>query len=140
MYLYVLSRSSTLTSLGKVRLHVTLKVEESELVVLLNLEQLGQLSIRVDDSSIALILQVMCYNVGINLLAYIGSGHLCSYILSKEDGKLVTNACRLDETRWLAVATALTLLGRSLLSSLHLTRNGLLKGLKIVLKGREDTT
>jgi hypothetical protein len=128
---------NSLTSLSEVGLHVSLKVEEGELIVLLDLKKLSKLGIGVDNATIVLVLKAMLYNVSINLLTNIGSGELSSRLLSEESSELVANASRLYEARGLAVAIALALLSRSLLCNLHLARYSLLESLEITLYSGE---
>lgn len=120
-------------------LHVSLQVEVGKLVVLVNLEQLGKLGIRVDSATVLLILQVMCLDVGIDLLADLSAGHLSSDGLAEEGSKLVADKGGLHKARWLSVHVAAALLDGSLGSSLHLARDDLLKGLEIALDGGEET-
>jgi hypothetical protein len=126
-------------SLVEMVLHVTLKVEVSKLIVLLELEKLRKLGVGMDDTSIALVLKLVCLDVSVNLLAYLSACHLGSDILTEEIGELIADAGRLDETRRLAVTSVSALLGGSLKGSLHLTSNSLLKSLEVILDGREET-
>lgn len=126
-------------NLVEVVLHVALEVEVGQLVLLLQLEQLGKLGIGVDDTSVALVLQAVGMDVGVDLLANLSSGHLSTNGLAEETRKLVADASGLDEARGLAVAGVAALLGGGLLGNLHLTRHRLLKGLEIILHGREET-
>ena len=123
----------------EVVLHIALEVEVSQLVLLLQLEQLGKLGIGVDDTSVALVLQAVGVDVGIDLLAHLGSGHLSANGLAEETSKLVADTSGLDEARGLAVASVTALLGGSLLGNLHLARHSLLKGLEIILHSGEET-
>ena len=88
-----------ITCLGKVRLHISLKVEKGELVVLLDLEKLGELGVRVNDTSVLSILKTMLDNVSIDLLTHVSSGHLSTRILAQENGKLITDTGGLHEPR-----------------------------------------
>ena len=138
LYFFICLGSSRCLGLDEVGLHVTLKVEVTQLVVLSKLKKGGKLSIRNNEASVIRALKVVGADISVDLLAYVSACHLSSLSLTKELGKLVTDAGRLDETRRLAVASALSTLGRCLGSSLQLTSNGLLKGLEITLHGRED--
>jgi len=123
--------------LDEVVLHEALEVEVGELVLLGKLEELGELGIRVNLAAIGLVLKTIGLDVGIELLAHVGASHLSANCLAKEGSKLVTDAGGLDESRGLAVDVIAALLGGGLLGSLHLTGNGLLKGLEVVLEGGE---
>jgi len=92
-------------------LHETLEVEVGKLVLLAELEKLGELSIRVDLATIGLVLKSIGLDVGIDLLADISASHLSTNGLTEELGKLITDAGGLDEARGLAVAVVATLLG-----------------------------
>jgi len=116
-------------------LHEALEVEVGELVLLAELEELGELGVRVDLAAIGLVLEAVGLDVSVDLLADISASHLSTDGLAKELSKLITDASRLDETRGLAVAVITALLGRSLLGSLHLASNGLLECLEVVLEG-----
>ena len=83
-------------------LHVSLKIEVGKFITLLEFKKFGKSSIRVDLSAILLILKVLTLDVSVDLLAYLGSGHLGSNCLSKESGKFVTDLGWLDKSRWLS--------------------------------------
>lgn len=108
---FCLVKLSRSISLLEVVLHVTLKVEVGKLVILLELEKLGKLAIGVDDTSIALVLKLMCLDVSIDLLAYLSTCHLGSYILTKKVSELITDTGRLNKTRRLTVSSVSALLG-----------------------------
>ena len=127
------------SGLLEVVLHVTLEVEVGELVPLGNLKQLGELCIRVDNATIGLILQIVRADVGVNVLAHFGAGHLGTNLLTKELGELVTDDSGLHESGGLSVTRAAALLAGSLCCQLHLTRHDLLEGLEIALHGGEET-
>jgi len=78
------SNRSRSSSLNEVVLHVRLKVEVGELVTLGNLEELGELGIRVDLATIGRILKLSGSDVSIDLLANGSAGKLDSLFLSKE--------------------------------------------------------
>ena len=136
--LYFFLGSSSSLSLDEVGLHVTLEIEVAELVVLAKLKKSGKLSVGNDEAAIIGTLEVVGANVGIDLLAHIGTSHLGTDRLAKEVGKLVTDTSRLHKSRGLTVTGSLGLLGRRLLGSLQLTGHILLKGLEITLDGREN--
>jgi hypothetical protein len=133
------SGSNDSISLDEVVLHVSLEIEISELILLTELEELGKTRIGIDLASIALVLKTIGVDVSVNLLAYLGSGHLSTDGLAEELSQLIADTCRLDEARGLAVGIDATLLGRSLLGILHLTRDDLLKRLVVVLEGRKNS-
>jgi hypothetical protein len=139
MYFYKVYCCLGRRGLLEVVLHVTLKVEVSELVTLGNLKKLGELGIGVDNATIRLVLQVVRANVGVNVLADLSASHLGTNLLTKELGELVTDDGGLHESRRLSVTRAATLLAGSLSRQLHLARHDLLKGLEITLHGREET-
>jgi len=123
-------------SLHEVVLHETLKVKIGKLIGLLNLKKSGKLSIRLDDSAIVLILEVIGANVSVDLLAHGSASELSASGLAEKRSELVADASGLHETRGGAVTRAL-LLGR-LLCGLDLTGNRLLKSLVIRLKGGKN--
>jgi len=128
-----------IAGLHEVVLHVTLKVEIGKLVLLVDLEELGELLIGVDAATILLILETIGLDIAVNLLAHVRASHLGANRLAKELSKLIADAGGLDKARGLAVDVVTTLLGRSLLGILHLTGNGLLKRLEIILDGGKKT-
>jgi hypothetical protein len=121
----------------EVMLHVTLEVEVGELVTLGNLKQLGELGIGVDNATIRLVLQIVRADVGVDVLANLGAGHLGTDLLTKELGELVTDDGGLHESGGLSVTRAATLLVGSLCGQLHLARHNLLESLEIALHGGE---
>ena len=120
--------------LNEVVLHETLEVKIGELIVVLDLEKSSELGIRDDLATIILILELVGTDVGIDLLAHFSAGHLSSGRLSEESCELITDAGRLNESRWLAVTGTLGFLGRSLGCGLELASNRLLKRLEITLE------
>jgi len=124
--------------LDEVVLHEALEVEVGELVLLGKLKELGELGIRVNLAAIGGVLKLVGLDVGVELLAHVSASHLSSNGLAKEGSKLVADAGGLHEARGLAVDVVAALLGGGLLGRLHLTGNGLLKGLEIVLEGGEE--
>jgi len=120
-------------------LHVALEVEVGELIILGNLEELGELLVGVDDTAILLVLETIGLDVGVDLLAHVRASHLRANGLAEELSELVTDAGGLHEAGGLAVARVAALLGGGLLGSLDLTGNGLLEGLEIVLDRGEKT-
>ena len=85
-YIFELCSGLGNNRLLEVMLHVTLEVEVGELVTLGNLKKLGELGIRVDNTTIRLVLQVVRADVGVNVLAHLGAGHLGTNLLAKELG------------------------------------------------------
>ena len=126
-------------SLDEVVLHVALEVEVGELILLVELEELGELLIGVDLAAIGLVLKTIGSDVGIDLLAHIRAGHLGANGLGEEGGELLADGSGLDEARGLAVAVVTALLGGGLLGGLHLAGDRLLEGLEVVLHGGEET-
>ena len=122
------------------RLHVTLKIEVAELIVLLELKKGRQLGVGLNNATVLLVLQIVSANIGIDLLAHLSSGHLSSSALTKKLGELVADTSGLNESRRLTVTSTLGSLSRGLLCSLQLAGNELLKGLEIALHGREDAS
>jgi len=121
--------------LDEVVLHESLEVEIGKGVVLRNLEESGELGIRDDLATVLLVLKGIGADVVVDLAADGSAGHLGSKGLSKENGKLVADASRLDESTWLSVSRRLAgLLERGLLGVLALTGKGLLDGLVFVLQ------
>jgi hypothetical protein len=120
-------------------LHVALEIEVGKLVTLVNLEESGELSIRVDLASIALVLKRVGADVLVNLLAHGSASHLGTDLLSEELSKLVADTSGLDKSRGLAISRSTSLLGRAFLGVLHLTKNGALKVLELNLERRNDT-
>lgn len=131
---YGLRSGNNNLGLDKVGLHELLEVEVSQLVLLAELKKLGELVVGVDNAAVILVLKVVGVNVDVQLLANIRARHLRSNLLSEELGKLVANASGLHEARWLAVATVLALLRRSLLGVLEFTTNLLVQVLELVLE------
>jgi len=128
-----------ITSLDEVMLHVALEVEVGELIILGDLEELGELLIRVDAATILLILKTISLDVCVDLLAHVRASHLSANGLAEELSELVTDAGGLHEARGLTVASVAALLGGRLLGGLDLTGDNLLKGLEIILDGGEET-
>jgi len=96
--------------LDEVVLHEALEVEVCELIIGANLEELGELGIRINLAAIGSVLELVGLDVGIELLAHISASHLGANGLAKESGKLITDASGLDETRRLAVDVVAALL------------------------------
>ena len=119
---------------GKVGGHVALKVEVSELLALLELEQGLQLGIGVDATTVLLVLQVVVADVGVDLTSDLGSGHLRAVGLSEKIGQLLGDEGGLHEPRRSTVADLAALLGAGLLGSANLTDRVALKGAKLGAK------
>jgi hypothetical protein len=100
--------------------HVTLKVEVGELIILLKLEKLAELSISKNTTSVLGVLKLMSTDVRVNLTSHLGACHLSSLGLSKETSELKANLSGLYKTAGSAV-TRLTLLATLLGSLLKLT-------------------
>jgi len=125
-------------SLGEVRAHVSLKIEISELIGLLELQQSLELSIRVNLATVLLVLETVGADVSVELSSDISAGHLSASGLLKELGKLVRDEGRLDKSRGGTVTRLSLLLGRNLLGSLELLGPVLLHGLELRLKGGDQ--
>ena len=121
-------------SLGKVRGHVALKVEVSQLLALLELKKRLQLGIRVDATAVLLVLQVVVADVGVDLAGDLSPGHLSAIGLSKELRQLLRNEGGLDKAGGGAVANLAALLGTGLLSSANLLDGVALKDAKLGTK------
>ena len=118
------------------RAHVALQVEVGELVILLQLQQAGELGVRADDTSVGLVLETVSADVGVDLLGHLSAGHLSVLGLAEEGGKLSADAGGLDEPTWLAVAGGSTAaLATGLLGLLELAVGALLKSTELVLDG-----
>jgi len=121
-----------------VAFQVGLEVEVADLVSLLAVQDLAQLVIGVDVSSIVLTGQVVGLDVVVDLLAHGGAGHLGSGLLAEELGELVADLGGGGESGRLAVTRGggTLLLGR-LASGLELALNRLGEGLVIRFQGVE---
>jgi len=120
-------------------LHESLKVEVSELIGAIDLEERTELVIGVDLASVFRVLKLVGADIGIDLLANSRAGHLTTRLLSEKGCKLVTDKSGLNKTRGGSVARALLLLGRRLQGGLELAGDNLLESLEITLDGRENT-
>ena len=74
----------SLTSLSEVDLHVSLQIEEGELILLSKTKKLGQFGVSQDNTSVGGILKVVRLDVLGDLLAHLSAGHLGTDRLSKE--------------------------------------------------------
>ena len=83
--------------------HETLQVEVGQLITVLELEELLQLGIGQDATTVVLVLQLVVANVGVDLASNLGPGHFRTAALAKEGSKLIGNQGRLDKAGWLAV-------------------------------------
>jgi len=117
--------------------HVALEVEVSQLIRLLELQELSELGIGVDLATILLVLQIIAANILVDLASHLGAGHLGASGLTEESSKLSTDKSGLDKTAGRAVATLALTLSASLLGVLHLTGPSLLEGLKLTAKTRK---
>jgi len=121
-----------------VRAHVSLEIEISELIGLLELQQRLELSIRVDLATVLLVLETVGADVSVELSGDISAGHLGASGLLEELGKLVRDEGRLDKSRGGTVTRLSLLLGRDLLGSLELLGPVLLHGLELRLEGGDQ--
>jgi len=87
-----------------VRAHEPLKIEVGELVLLLQLQKLGELRVWVDFAAIVLILKVVSTNILVDLPCYLSASHLGARRLGQERSQLLANESRLHETTWGTVA------------------------------------
>jgi len=140
----VLLSGSSRDALGKVGRHVSLKVEVSQFLTGLELQQLLELGIGVDVATIARVLQLVLTDVGVNLTSDISAGKNAANRLAEESSQLIRDGGRLAETRRSAVSGGLAALV-SLVGSAQLTgvlllelsnlstegSNGALDGLKL---------
>jgi len=124
--------------LDEVVLHELLEIEVGKLVLLAELEELGELVVGVDLAAVLLVLELVGANVRVDLLAHGSASHLRANGLAKELGKLVADAGGLHEARGLTVAGRAPLLGAGLLGALHLAGNGLLEVLEVILERGEE--
>jgi len=88
---HVFLSSSNNLGLDEVVLHEALEIEIGKLIILTELEELGELGIRVDLATVLLILKTIGLDVSIDLLADISASHLGADCLSKESSKLIAN-------------------------------------------------
>jgi hypothetical protein len=106
------SSGDSRNSLGEVSGHELLKVEVSQLLTLLQLQELKKLGIGVNLATVVLILKLLGANVSIHLTSNLGARKNTALGLAEKSGQLVGNQGRLDETRRGAVSVGLaTLVG-----------------------------
>jgi hypothetical protein len=127
------------SSLGKVRRHILLKVEVSQLLTLLKLKKRPQLGVGINLATILLVLKIVLPDVGIDLTSHLSASPLSSGRLSKKLGELLRNQGRLNEARRSTVAR-LTLTLRNLLGGTHLTSNVALKSAEVAAKRGKTRT
>jgi len=132
--LFHLSRSS----LDEVDLEVLLEVEVGEDLILANLEELGELGIRVDLSARNLVLKLVGGDVGVDLLTDLNTGHHGASLLAEELEELLTENGGLNESGGLSVGVGSLLASLGLGSVLEFARNRLLKDLVVSLHGGQD--
>ncbi len=132
--LFHLSRSS----LDEVDLEVLLEVEVGEDLILANLEELGELGIRVDLSARNLVLKLVGGDVGVDLLTDLNTGHHGASLLAEELEELLTENGGLNESGGLSVGVGSLLASLGLGSVLELARNRLLEDLVVGLHGGQD--
>ena len=102
------------TGLSEMGAHVALEVEVSELISLLELEQLSELGIRVDLATIVLVLEIMRADVLVDLTRDLGASHLSALRLAQELSELGADKSGLYKTAGGTVALSTALLGTSL--------------------------
>jgi hypothetical protein len=132
LYIYL---SSGNRSLEEVVLHELLEVEVGKLIRLGELEKLGKLGVSMDLATILGILKLIGADVGIDLLGDSGSGKKRTLVLSEEKSKLIRDKGWLNKSGRGTVSRSTLFLLRSLLCSLKLLGNNLLKCLELSLEG-----
>ena len=116
-----------LGTFGKVRAHVTLKVEVGELIILLKLEQCAKLAVGKNAATVLWVLKLVGSNIGINLTSDLSTGHLGAMWLSEELSKLFANLGRLYKSTGSTVSSLAGALATCLLGILKLTLRTFLK-------------
>ncbi len=125
-------------SLDEVDLQVLLEVEIGEDLILANLEELGELGIRVDLSARNLVLKLVGGDVGVDLLTDLNTGHHGASLLAEKLEELLTENGGLDKSGGLSVGVGSLLVSLGLGSILELARNRLLEDLVVGLHGGQD--
>ena len=115
--------------------HVSLQVEVSELLALLNLQKDRQLGIRDNLAAIQLVLQVILSDVLVDVLGHLSARHLRPKGLLQKLGKLVTDSGGLHETTGSTGPKSLLLLGALLGGDLEVSAPLLLQHLVFRLQG-----
>jgi len=121
-----------------VDLQELLEVEIGEGLILSNLEELGELGIGVDLSSLDLVLELVGGDVGVDLLTDLNTGHHGASLLTKELDELITDNRGLDKSGGLSVGVGDLGLSLGLGSVLELARNRLLEDLVVSLHGGQN--
>ena len=85
--------------LGKVRGHILLEVEVSELLTLLKLQKLGKGAVGLNDATVVLVLELVALDVSVQSLGDLSAGQLSAWLDTKESGELIGDEGGLDETR-----------------------------------------
>jgi len=116
---------------GEVGGHVALKVEVSQFLALLKLEQGLQLGVGVNATAVLLVLQVVVADVSVDLASDLGPGHLSAVGLSKKLRQLLGNEGGLHKARGGTVADLATLLCTGLLRSAELLDGVALQGAQL---------
>ena len=106
------------------RAHIALKVKVGELIGFLKLEELAELLIGKDATTVLGVLKLIGTNVRINLASNLSAGHLGSVGLAKESGELLTNLSGLDKTAG-GTVSRLALLASLTTSLFHLALSAL---------------
>ena len=83
--------------LGKVRGHILLEVEVSELLTLLKLQKLGKGTVGLNDATIVLVLELVALDVSVQSLGDLSAGQLSAWLDTKESGELIGDESGLDE-------------------------------------------
>jgi hypothetical protein len=92
--------------------HILLEVEVGKLLTLLQLQELEKLGIRVDLTTVVLILELLVADISINLTSNLSASKNASLRLSKEGGEFVGDKSGLHETRRSTVGVGLATLVR----------------------------
>jgi hypothetical protein len=122
-----------------VRRHVLLKVEVGKLLILLQLKKSTKLGIRVNLTTILLILKTVSPDVSVNLASHLSTSPLGSNRLAQKVSQLLGNQSRLDEARRSTVSRLALTLG-DLLGGTHLARNMALQDTEVTAKSRQTRT
>ena len=116
--------------------HKLLEVEVGKLLVLLQVQQAGKLAVSLDDTAVLGVLELVCTDVGVDLLGHLSASHLGALRLAEERGKGVADLGGLHEATGLAVTRGrASALAASLLGLLHLAGGTLLKLANLSLDG-----
>jgi len=130
---YCIRYYADLHRLLEVRRHILLEIEVGERVLVGELEELAELSVRKDDAAICLVLEAVCSDVAGHLLGNIRARHKSTVGLAEEVSELDTDLGWLDEAARCAIALVLVLLCSELVKSLKVLVDMLLKSSHLTL-------